>query len=306
MAKKNITEEQPPVEVTLDSDMADDVLPEDAEAIWQAEVEKMKAGEVNPEPRSQGEEEENEEFTPENESEDESEGETKGGSEEESEDEPEEENSVDKRLREMEERNARLEAELNALKEKPSSSSDGDSQEEELDEEAQDLLDTTPGLAKLVESKARSIAKALFEEIERKKTDKVAQASETVQESTFWGEMGDWFKTENPELPLDQVRQSGRFKDWLASHKYETDEMMAKAKNRYDTSGAKEVFKAYLRYLNPEGTQSRETPGNERRVASARSPSSLSRASRPDTSSDNLWEAEVKKLTKGRSNTRYL
>jgi hypothetical protein len=119
--------------------------------------------------------------------------------------------------------------------------------------------------------------------------------------------LGDWFKTENPELPLDQVRQSGRFKDWLASHKYETDEMMAKAKDRYDTSGAREVFKSYLQYLHPERKQNLEAPGDDRRVASARSPSSLSRTTRPDTSTDNVWDAEVKKLDKSsRSRIRYL
>lgn len=278
-----------------------ELSPDEAKALWAAEIEKYKKEgiqadeEAAPDADTRVEEVAQEIAPPE-----------KDGAESVEEEAPKELSAVEKKLLEIEERNARLEAELAALKQKPTGEKAPEPKvEDDLPPESKELLDYTPGLDKLIEARARKIAREFFEEQEKKKVAEVSKETEATHETKFWGELGTWFKQLNPEQSLDQVRQSAKFKDWLKVHENETNELMAKAKDRYDTSGAKAVFQRYLQDVNPGIKQTPKTPGTDKRMAAARTPASLSsRAQRGDASEDNIWENEVKRLTSSERSSR--
>ena len=270
----------------------------DAQALWNETVSSLKKESETPETPETGPGEEEEETSAEEEQEgEEQEGEEQG--EEESEEEPEE------TAAELKARLAAVEAKLQAQSEAEEEGEEADP-DLELTEQEKELLEFSEGLDTMVEKLATKAALKLFKKYKQDQAAEASKETEAAKEETFWGELSSWFSEESPDLKLDQVRQSPDFNDWLANHKTWVDTQLASAKGKYDTSGAKAVFKRYMRESNPGSPPpSKKTPGGKKRMAAARTPASLSttrKPSRPEaTSADAIWKQETARLAKQHS-----
>lgn len=210
-----------------------------------------------------------------------------------------EETPAERKLRELEERNAKMEEKLAAME--AAKTAPPPPAEEELPEDAKEMLDANPGLDKIVDMRARKIAREIFEEEKKARAAAETQQAVSAKETEFWGELNTWLKDEAPDLELESMRQSEDFTDWLSAHKTWADSQMAKA-GRFETSGAKAVFGRYLReVVNPDSPRStKDLAGTAKRKAAARTPSSLSTSSRrpaANLSEDELFDEMAEQYT---------
>lgn len=225
---------------------------------------------------------------------------------------------ADVRLKEAEEKAARLEARLAALEGKTTEDPKGEKAEEkpvdftervmgflpkdlpdEKKEEVKALLDYTEGLPTLLTALRESIRNEVFEQIRQDEAAKSAKADEAAKDAKYWDDLGTWFQGEYPEFKLEQVRADQKFAQWAKVNDAWISDQLNRT-GRFDPSGARVVFQKFMERAYPDAPKaSGKDSGNERRLAAARTPSSLgTRSSRADASapSANLWDQEVAKL----------
>lgn len=284
--KSEVVEEQPVPEAPQEDGPAADVVEEE---LWEQEAAKFDE-EAEPEPVEKKESVSSE--TP-----------------SEKKDDPEEKEEKPDPLRDLSARYEALENELRMLRQERQEAKKPESKPEEeketLSDEEQILLESAPGLDKIIDRRAKKIAQALLHEIEQERAAKTSKEEVVVQEKEFWGELQEWAKSKNPDLDLDRIRQTPDFNDWLDSHKSWADAQMAKAKGRRDTSGAKVVFERFFKESQLEASS--KAPGSKK-LASARTPSSstLRSAPRAAEESGDLWDRSVDELVAKESKRRYL
>jgi len=173
--------------------------------------------------------------------------------------------------------------------------------EVELSQEVKDLLEYTPGLDTLIDSRAKAIARELIEEFknnsEQATTTAAKEQESTAKETEYWETLGTWFTSEYPELDIQTVRKSADFNDWLAARKNWVDGQM-KETGRYGQSGAQAVFQRYIDEVLPDSSKAvktEQTAKTTRKLAAQRSPSSVNRKA-PKSGETDPWNDTVAQL----------
>jgi len=213
---------------------------------------------------------------------------------------PEMQKMMDK-IQGLEEKNAALlakPAEVVAPEPKPAKEPEP---EVELSQEVKDLLEYTPGLDKLIDSRAKAITREIIDEFknesEQATTTATKEQESTAKETEYWETLGTWFTNEYPELELQTVRNSPDFNDWLASRQNWVDGQM-KDTGRYGQSGAQAVFQRYVNEVLPDSskaTKTEQTVKTTRKLAAQRSPSSVNRKA-PKSGEADPWNDTVATL----------